>query len=69
MEMNKKPVLQATEKRIACYNACKTNRDYCKSCPFKGICDSEEYFPEQKNGIDCSDFIPADYVKSGCFFR
>ena len=63
-----KAILGATDKRIDCFNACKANNDNCHSCPYKDICEREEYFPNHYDGIDCSDYIPADYTVKGNVF-
>lgn len=63
-----KAVFGATDKRIECYSACVSNKDLCKTCPFKGLCDTEEYFPEEYDGINCEGYIPADYIRKGNIF-
>ena len=69
MEKTEKAIFGATDKRIECWTACKANKDYCKSCPFNGTCESEEYFPDIYDGIDTKGlYIPADYEMKGNVF-
>ena len=62
-----KAIFGATDKRIECHSACVSHHE-CRECPFYGLCENEDYFPSYYDGINCEDFIPSNYVKSGNLF-